>query len=366
MRVSQNYLHRQFDDATIDVILAKLKTLAQSGDFTMGEPMREFERRFSQEFVGGRPVVAVNSGTEALILALKTLGVGRGHEVIVPCNSFYASVGSIVAVGATPVFVDVDATYSISLDAIPRALTSKTRAIMPVWWAGMPPDLDPINLQRKVPVVEDACQAVGASYDGDPPGWFGTAAAFSFHPIKVLNCWGDAGAVTLDTPFQYQWLRLYRNHGMVHRNEIVHWGINARMQTVQAVVLLTVMDSIKTAVKRRQEIADRLDAGLRDVPGVIVPPRDPRRRSSWRLYIVQCEDRERLMDHLGRAGVEALIHYPTPLHLQAPGRALGYGPGDFPIAEAQAKRIVTLPCHEYLGDDDVDYVIESVRGFYGV
>ena len=364
MRVTANYLRQQFDDATIDAILADLKTLAQSGDFTLGAPLREFERRFSEEFVGGRPVVAVNSGTEALILALKAMGIGPGDEVITQPNSFYATVGAIVAVGARPVFVDVDETYSMALEAIPSAMTYRTRALLPVWWAGMPPDIEPMVLQQKVVLIEDACQAVGASFDGEPAGSFGTAAAFSFHPIKVMNCWGDGGAVVLDVPRQYQWLRAYRNHGMIHRDEIVQWGVNARMQTVQAVVLLHIMDAVKSATKRRQEIADRLDAGLRDVPGVIIPPRDPRRQSSWRLYIVQCEERERLLAHLGIAGVEALIHYRTPLHLQAPGRALGYSPGAFPVAEAQAQRIVTLPCHEYLSDDDVDYTIEQVRTFY--
>ena len=366
MRVSHNYLRQQFDDVTINAILVDLRQLARSGDFTMGQPLNDFERRFSATFVQGRPVVAVNSGTEALILALKALGIGPGDEVIVPCNTFYASAGAIVAAGATPVFVDVDATYSLRADMASTLVTARTRAILAVWWGGMPPDFDAMRgpVWGLFAHIEDACQGIGGSFDGTPAGCFGDAAAVSFHPIKTLHGWGDGGAVICDVD-RAQWLRRYRDHGKVSRDEIAMWGVNAKLPTMQAVVLLHVMDAVKAATKRRQEIADRLDAGLRDVPGIIVPPRDPRRQSSWRLYIVQCEERDRLKDHLGRAGVEALIHYPTPLHLQAPGRALGYGPGDFPVAEAQAKRIVTLPCHEYLGDDDVDYVIESVGGFYG-
>ena len=364
MRVSHNYLRQQFDDVTINAILVDLKQLARSGDFTMGQPMKDFERRFSAEFVNGRPIVAVNSGTEALILALKAVGIGPGDEVVVPSNSFYASAGSIVAVGARPVLADVDETYS--LDASRLETTRYNRAVIPVWWGGMPPDWS--ALRRVAPGaahIEDACQGIGGSYEGTPAGCCGDIAAVSFHPIKTLHGWGDGGAVICDYYDTAHRLRRYRDHGKMSRDEIIMWGVNAKLPTMQAVVLLHVMDAVKAATKRRQEIADRLDAGLRDVPGVIVPPRDPRRQSSWRLYMVQCEERERLMDHLGRAGVEALIHYPVPLHLQAPGRALGYGPGDFPVAEAQAKRVVSLPCHEYLGDDDVDYVIESVRGFYG-
>lgn len=361
MNVSHNYLAQQCDLSMITAILDDFATIVQRGDFTLGQPVRDFEARFSREFVHNCHVVGVNSGTDALILALKALGIGPGDDVIVPCNSFYASAGAVMAAGARVVFAEVDDTYSID----PQRLPSPSRFILPVWWGGMPPDWDALTSARPdALVVEDACQGIGGSYAGIRAGAWGDVAAVSFHPIKPLHGWGDGGAVISDNSAHAEWLRQYRDHGKLSRDEIVMWGVNTKLSTLQAVVLLHRMESVKQATLRRQQIADRLDVGLRDVPGVIVPPRDPKRQSSWRLYIVQCEDRTRLMEHLERGGVEALIHYPTPLHLQTPGHELGYGPGDFPVAEAQAARILTLPNHEYLTDDQVDYVIDHVRGFY--
>lgn len=361
--VGHNYLAKQFNPVETDRILAKIKDLVATGDFTMGAPMREFEERFSKEFVGGRTVIGVNSGTDALILALKSQGIGPGDEVITQPNSFYATTGAIVAVGAKPVFVDVDETYSMNPALLKAAMSANTKAILPVWWGGMPPDWDAMfHAVRGVPYIEDACQGIGGAYNGHPAGYFGDTAAVSFHPIKTFHCWGDGGATITDSP---QWLRAYRNHGMKNRDEILMWGVNARLQTIQAVVLLHIMDTIKPANKRRAEIAARLDAGLTGVPGVTIPPRDPKRQSAWRLYIALCVDRERLMLWLRTHGVETLIHYPVPLHLQAPGRALGYARGDFPVAERQADMILSLPCHEWMTDDDADYVVEQVRGFYG-
>jgi len=369
MKVSANYLSRAFPKPVTEAILDDIRALVESGDFTLGKPLQEFERRFSQ-MVGGREVIAVNSGTEALIMALKALGIGPGDEVITVPNTFYATVGAIVAVGATPKFCDVDASHQMDPAQVSGAITPETAAILPVWLGGMPPDLLKIRAMSKGGLmIEDSCQAVGASLNGDSAGTFGDAAAFSFHPLKPLLVWGDGGAVVLPhgagegTGRGTGFLRAYRDHGKISRDEIVMWGVNARMHTLQCVVALHGLPGVGEAIRKRQLVADFLDKWLGEIDGITIPLR--RGKSSWRSYVIEAEERDKLKDYLNAHGVETAVHYPLCLHEQAPGRALGYGPGDFPVAEHQARHMLTLPCHEYLTTVEVDYIVETVRGFYG-
>ena len=213
-------------------------------------------------------------------------------------------------------------------------------------------------------MIEDASLALGATYDGKPPGSFGHAATFSFHPLKPLNVWGDGGAIATNDAEAATWLRQYRNHGLVNRDEQVRWGINQRLQSIQAVVALHGLDRLSAAIDRRNRLAMDLDLGLRHIPGIIVPPRSTDRRGTFQLYVIQAKDRDALREYLRTHGVETKIHYPVPLHLQAPARAAGYHEGDAPMAEEQAKRILTLPCHQFLSDDQVAYVVSTIRAFY--
>lgn len=363
MKVSANYLARQFTKDRTEAILDEIRKLVETGDFTMGAPMRQFEAEFSN-IVGGRDVIAVNSGTDALILALKAARIGPGDEVVLQPNTFYADVGAIVAVGATPRFCDVDASHQ--LDPAKIAMASKYRhpVALPVWWYGTPPDLPAIQHASGL-MIEDACQAVGASLNDQPSGTFGMVAAYSFHPMKPLHVWGDGGAVVLPKQFpaKCEWLRAYRDHGKKTRDEIAMWGINARMQTIQAIVALHELPRVRDAVLKRNHLASVLDYELGLIAGITIPMR--RGTSAWRTYCIEAEDRDRLKAALLADGIEAAVHYPIPLHLQPPGRAMGYGPGDFPVAEAQAQRQMTLPCHEYMSFDEAEYVIERVRAFYG-
>lgn len=366
MRVPYNYLDRQFGPAETEAILDDLRALVRTGEFTVGPPVLEFERRLGA-MVGVKHTIGTNTGTDALVLALKALSIGPGDEVITQVNTFYATVGAIVAVGARPVFVDVDDQYAIDARLIEAAITPRTKAILPVHWAGLPPDMPAImDLARRrgLYVVEDACPATGAAYAGQAAGSFGDLGAFSMHPLKPLHVWGDGGAVVTNDDRAARWLRLYRNHGMVNRDEIEMWGVNQRLQTLQAVVANRVLDRVGGWVDRRIEIADRLDRGLSDVSQVRVPPRPRERRNAFQLYIVRCERRDELLKYLAGQNVEAKVHYPIPLHLQPAARDLGYKRGDFPVAEAQAEDIVTLPGHQFLTDAEVDYMIDRVRRFY--
>lgn len=366
MRVPYNYLDRQFRDVEIDRIFTKLRALVKTGEFTLGPAVEEFERRLGAR-IGVKHVIGTNSGTDALILALKAFKIGQGDEVITQVNTFYATVGAIVAVGATPVFVDVDESYAIDESKIEDHITPSTRALMPVYWRGFPPNMPAImeiSRRRQLLVIEDACPALGAAYDWVSAGAWGHAAAFSLHPLKPLNVWGDGGAVVTPENQVGEWLRCYRNHGLKNRDEIAMWGVNQRLQPVQAVVANHVLDRLDEWVERRIEIAGRLDQGLAGIPEITVPRRFPTRRHSYQLYMVRAQRRDALLHHLTAAGVEAKVHYPIPLHLQPAAEPLGYTRGDFPMAEAQAAEIITLPGHQFLMDAEVDYMIEQVRRFY--
>lgn len=366
MRVPYNYLDRQFPDTEIDAIFGKLRTLVKTGEFTLGPAVLEFERRLGA-LVGVTHVIGTNSGTDALILALQAFRIGPGDEVITQVNTFYATVGAIVAVGARPVFVDVNDCYAMDETKIEAAITTRTKALLPVYWRGFPPNMSMVMALAAVHelyVIEDACPALGARYNEKSAGAFGHAAAFSFHPLKPLNVWGDGGAVVTNHDRAGEWLRRYRNHGMVSREEIAFWGVNQRLQPVQAVVALHELDHLEASVDRRIAIAGRLDTGLSAIPEITVPPRPLNRRHSYQLYMVRAQRRDNLRRFLLDHGVEAQVHYPVPLHLQPAARALDYQKGDFPMAEAQAAEIITLPGHQFLTDAEVDYMIEQVRAFY--
>ena len=286
-----------------------------------------------------------------------------------------------MAVGAWPRLVDVGEDYAIDVGQIERALYLHTpdldgqgvrrpavRAIMPVWWHGMPPNLPAIlTLARRerLLVIEDACPGVGADYDGRPLGSWGDAAAVSLHPLKQLNVWGDGGVLVTNDESLARRSRLYRNHGMANRNEVEFWGVNTRLHTVQAVVANHLLDRVSAWVDRRIEIADRLDKGLGSIQGITVPPRYSNRRHAYQIYCVNAERRDELIPYLMEHGVETKVHYPIPLHMQPAARYLGHRAGDFPVAERQAYTMLSLPCHQFLRDDEVEYIVEAVRGFYG-
>lgn len=365
VRVPYNYLPMQFDDYT--EIAKGWDALIKSADFTLGSFMEKFEREFAQ-YIGSAYCVATNNGTDALILGLKALGIGPGDEVITPCNSFYATAGAIVAVGATPVFCDVDDRFQIDADDAAKRITSRTKALVPVHWAGASPDMEKVmNLAKShdLLVLEDACMAIGGKFSGRSPGTFGKIGAFSMHPLKTLNVMGDGGMVVTDDEDLYRWMLKYRNHGMVDRDHIDFWGVNMRLQPLQAVVASHMLASLDERLARRRTIQQMYDQRLADLaPEITVPPRDPRNPETVSLYMIQAEERDKLITHLVEAGIEAKVHYPLPLHLQKPGRKMGHHSGDLPAAELQSKQLVTLPAHEYLTDEQVDFCCGSLEGFF--
>lgn len=365
MKVPYNYLPDQFAD--VEDYFKDLRELVKSGEFTLGPYVERFEKRFA-EYIGVKHVISTNTGTDALILCLRTLGIGINDEVITVANTFYATVGAIVAVGAKPVFVDCDERMNIDPALIEKAITKNTKAILPVHWAGLPPEMDKILAIAKkhnLKVIEDACPAVGAKIHNKYAGTFGDINAFSMHPLKPLNVWGDGGMVATNNDEYANWLRKYRNHGMVDRDHIDFWGINSRLQPVQAVVAYRLMDTMEHLVEKRIHNANLLDAGLKLLNEFIkTVPRMAGYRDVFQLYLIQVKDRDNCLKYLLENGIDAKVHYRIPLHLQKPGTALGYKRGDFPVAEKQADSIITLPAHQHVNDEQIALIIKVLKSFY--
>lgn len=365
MQVKFSYLDRQF--ANVDDYLADIREVALSGDFTLGAAVTEFERRFAQ--LCKMPyAVGVNSGTDALILSMKMLGIGAGDEVITTTNTFIATVGAIAMTGATPVFVDNDEGYTINPSLIEAAITPRTKAIVPVHLTGNVADMPAImEIAKKhnLLVVEDACQCITGTRDGKIAGSWGEAVGFSLHPLKNLNVWGDGGIIVTRSEDLYQKLRLFRNHGLVNRDEVAIFGQNSRLDAVQAAIGNRLIDQTEFITNTRIANAKLLDEGLADLAEFVhIPPREANVKHVYHLYVIRVERRDELLGYLQENGVEAKIHYPIPVHLQKAAGHLGYKEGDFPVAEKDSKVMLTLPAHQHLRSDEIEYTIDCIHSFY--
>jgi aminotransferase EvaB len=357
-------LVRQFSDPDLRSDIVQVLDHCQ---FILGPVVEAFERRFA-ELCGTRFALGVNSGTDAIFLALKALGIKHGDEVITVANSFIATAGAIVASGARPVFIDVGPEYTMDATAIEPALSSRTRAIVPVHLTGRPAAMDAImEIAQKLGifVIEDAAQAVGAAIGGKSVGALGHVGCFSLHPLKNLNVAGDGGMVTTDSEAIYLKVKQLRNHGLKKRDEIESFGYNSRLDTIQAAVGIYNLQRLEEVSRRRIENAERYDKNLADLdPLLIIPPRQVGVREVFHTYVVMVEDRTNLVAALDRAGIQTKIHYPVPIHLQAPCREMGWKRGDLPVTERQTERILSLPVHQFLSIDQIDHVCNTIRTFY--
>lgn len=357
-------LQRQYQDKEL---FAKLKEQFDLCQFVMGPEAGKFEVKFAK-LCKTPYALGLNSGTDALFLAFKALNIGPGDEVITVPNSFVATAGAIIAAGARPVFIDVTADYNIDVDLIESAVTERTKAVLPVHLTGNPADMDAIMgtaRRHGLFVIEDAAQAVLASINGQRVGSFGDAGCFSLHPLKNLNVCGDGGAITTKSPDIYEKVRLLRNHGLKNRDEIDCFGYNSRLDSIQALIANHWMDKLEDITRKRAYNAKLYDDGLKDLSEhVIIPPRKENVRQVYHTYVVQVNDRERLIDHLLKMGIETKIHYPVPIHLQKPCRELGYKKGDFPVCEDQSVKILSLPVHQHLTEEQIYYVIDAIVKYY--
>lgn len=349
-----------------DELLSAIDKVINHGQFIFGDEVVEFEHRFA-ELCDVQYAIGVNSGTDALILALRALGIGQGDEVITPPNSFVSTSSCIALLGARPIFVDVGDDYNIDPALIKEAITHSTRAIIPVHLTGRPADMDAIMkvaAKHNLYVIEDCAQAITAEYKGRRVGSMGSVGCFSLHPLKTLNACGDGGMLTTNDKKLYEKLKIMRNLGLKNRNECVIWSGNSRLDTLQAAILLVKLKYLDEWTEKRRANAAFYQQRLSNIPQIRIPIDKIYEKAVYHTFVIQCERRNELQEYLAMQGIETAIHYPIPIHLQKAASELGYQEGSFPVAEEQAKRILSLPIYPELTSNELEYIVKCVSNFY--
>jgi dTDP-4-amino-4,6-dideoxygalactose transaminase len=343
---------------------AAIAAVINSSAFAGGPFVATFERDFAA-YCGARAAIGVGNGTDALWLTLLALGIGPGDEVITVPNSFMATAEAISLTGAKPVFVDVDEqSYNLDASRLEAVITPRTQAIIPVHLFGQTADMDSIlgiAGERGIPVVEDACQAHGAFYNGLRAGTLGVAGCFSFYPGKNLGAFGEAGAVVTSDPELEAKIRALRDHGQARKYFHSHIGWNARMDGIQGAILAVKLKHLDAANTRRRAHARLYDQLLRDVDGVVTPFSSKPSRHVYHVYAVRVKNRDQVLSAMAGRGISCAIHYPIPIHLQDACRGLGYREGDFPVAERCAGEFLSLPMFPELTEEQIHFVAAGLQ-----
>lgn len=354
-------IKNEIDKAFIKVV--------ESGNFTLGQPVLDFEQDFAK-FCGAKYAIGVSSGTAALHLALLSLGIGSGDEVITVSHTFIATVEAISYIGAKTIFVDIDPkTYNIDPKAIEKVITSRTKAIIPVHLYGQSADLDLIRKiadKHKLFIIEDACQAHGAEYKGKKVGAIGDIGCFSFYPSKNLGAYGEAGCLTTNNFSLAEKAKALRNHGSNKKYYHDVIGYNYRMESIQGAFLMVKLKHIETWISKRIRIAQLYNHLLADIPEIICPYEAPYGRHVYYLYVIRVLSKKRnnLRAYLEGHGVETGIHYPLPIHLQKAFGFLKIKKGAYPVTEKYAEEILSLPMYPELTLKKVTYISRSIKEFF--
>lgn len=347
-------------------IIAAIKDVLSKGDLILREEVRRFEHNIAN-FLGVRYAVGVNSCTDAMYFSLLAAGIKPGDEVITVAHTFVATVADIVHCGATPVLVDVGDDHNMNVDLIEEAITSRTKAIMPVHLNGRVCDMGKlmkIVSEHNLLLIEDAAQALGATFDGKKAGSFGIAGCFSFYPAKSLGAAGDAGIVVTDTKEIAEQAHLYRDHGRQTKNETALFGFNSRLDNLQAAILNVKFKHLPQWIERRREVANIYQQGLADLPYLRLPPPPEsggRYFDTYQNYVIRAQDRDKLATYLSESGIETLISWPKPMHHQ---KALNLSHFYLPVTEQLSREVLSLPMNTELDNNQVGLVIDSVRRFY--
>jgi len=390
-------LNRQYEDIQ-DEVEKKVQEVMRSGAYIEGPTVKELEKGIG-DYLGVKHVITCGNGTDALKIALQANGIGHGDEVITTAFSFFATAEAIAEVGAIPVFADIDAiNFNISVEDIKKKITGKTKAILPVHIFGMPADMDEINLiakEHSIPVIEDACQAVGAEYKGKKAGTLGTLGCFSFYPTKNLGAFGDGGMITTNDDSLAEVCRAIKGHAAgkigakaysylyqeivpeLEEMEVSPNGLydpckyynyfigeNSRLDSMQAAVLLIKLKKLNLYNKKRKEIAKMYSKGLEGLPIRVPDVEKSDRISCWHQYAVLVKEKEKFVSYLEKNGIGVGAFYPIPLHMQKAFKVLGYSQGDLPIAEEICRQSVCLPIFPELYKEEAEYIIETIKKFY--
>ncbi len=366
-KIKHNYLSEQFKD--YNLIFKELKKVIKSNDFTLGKNVDKFENKI-KKLLKSKYVISVGSGTDAIMLSLKCIGVREGDEVITTPYTFYATIGAIVTLGAKPVFVDICDDYNIDPSKIEKRITKKTKAILPVHWSGRicnMQDIQKIARKYKLKVIEDSCHGILAEYKRRLAGNFGDMGCFSLHPLKNLNVWGDGGFIITNNKNYYKKLMLLRNHGLISRNVNKIFGYNSRLDTIQATVALHLLKKIRYITNKRISNAKYLDSNLKNISQIILKKRQKNLKEVFHLYefrVINKNIRNKLLNYLQKNGIDAKIHYPIPMHLQPAAKQYKYKNGDFPICEKISRSTISLPVHEFVNKKQLFFITRKIKDFF--
>lgn len=344
---------------------AAIKEVLSKGDLILRSQLRQFEEDLTS-FVGVKYAVGVASGTDALYLSLLAAGVSSEDEVITVAHTFVATVAVIVHCGAKPILVDVGEDFNMDIDQIEEVISPRTKAIMPVHLNGRLCDMEKlmdITSKHNLIVIEDAAQALGASFDGKKAGTFGLAGCFSFYPAKILGAAGEGGMVVSNNREMAEKISLLRDHGRMTKDDLVCFGFNSRLDNLQAAILNVKLKHLPQWIERRRELAAFYEKGLSDLHQVQTPPPPQQGRyfDVYTNYVVRAQHRDKLVAHLRECGIEVLISWPKPMHHQ---EALGLGHFHLPETEEISKEVISLPLNTEISNEQVEFVIESIRNFY--
>lgn len=335
--------------------------------FILGPDVAEFEKEFA-EYIGGKHCVGCSNGTDALFLAMDALGIGEGHEVLVQANTYCATVFSISRTGATPVLVDIDPnTLMVDLKKLEAKITPKTKAILPVHLFGLCPNMDKlmeIAKKHKLFVIEDASQAHGCRWNGKTVGTFGDIAGFSLYPGKNLGAYGDAGVIATDSEEHQEKLKMLRHMGQKKKYHHDIKGYNHRLDTLQAAILRVRLRHLEKWNEKRRQVAIKYTEGLKGVGDLVTPTYEEGCTPVWHLYVVQTSKRDELLKHLNDNGVGAQIHYPIPIHEMASYPELAGQADELKVSSEKAKKILSIPIYPDITDEQVQYVIDTVKSFF--
>lgn len=363
MKINFNQLDRGYEKYKEEYQKAATSVLG-SGWYVLGKEVQRFEESF-KDFIGSKYCVGLNSGLDALILAFRALGVGEGDEVIVPANTYIASVIGITENGATPVFVEPDKYYNLDADMIEEKITVKTKAILVVHLYGQAANMKKINEISKrynLYLVEDCAQSHGAKFNGKATGSWGDIGCFSFYPTKNLGAFGDAGAIVTDDEGVSKQIKMLRNYGskVKYQNEVL--GVNSRLDEIQAALLSVKLNHYNDLREERATIAKAYLQGIKN-KNIKLPTIRDGAEHVWHLFVIQCEEREKLQSYLNEKGIGTQIHYPIPPHLSKAYEYLGYEEGDYLITEKYVGTLLSLPLFEGMKKDEFEYVIEAINAF---
>lgn len=342
----------------------KALQILRSGWYVLGSEVESFEKEFAS-YIGAKYCVGLASGLDALWISFRLLGIGKGDEVIVQGNTYIASVMGITINGATPIFVEPDKCFGIDVEKIEEKITKKTKAILVVHLYGMASKMDRIvMICRKygLKLIEDCAQSHGASFNGQMTGTFGDVGCFSFYPSKNLGAFGDGGAVVVNDENLADKFRIFRNYGSEKRYYNKFVGANSRLDELQAGLLRVRLGHLSELITERISIAGSYHAKL-DNPKIILPTVADGSTSVWHQYVIQCNERDRLLSYLKDCGIHTLIHYPIPPHLAEAYKELGYRKGFLPITESYANTVLSIPIYNGMTKEEQEYVIEKINDF---